>query len=190
MTNVLPVPLLLTRCRAGDPAALDEFARRYGPEIERLALVVLAEDDSAGESAADAAQETLAAALENLHRFRGESDLRTWLFAIALNVCRKKLRRRRAQARMLDALRGLLRLHAPGPGELARAAETRLDVQSALARLDDKFRLPLVLRYAHSLRTAEIAQVLGLNENTVLSRLYQGREKLRRILESEEDDGR
>ena len=184
--TILADPASLTefilRCREGEPSALDEFARRFGPEVERLARSIL----NTPEDAQDAAQEALISAVEALGKFRGDSDLRTWVFAITINACRKKIRVGQGRQRLASLLGGLLRIQSDRVPGVERVTETRLDLQSALRHMDEKHRIPMVLRYGYGLSVKEIAQVTGTGENTVLSRLFHARMKLRRILDGEE----
>lgn len=72
--------------------------------VSRLALSILVDRDDAE----DAAQETFIRAACNLDKLRGEADIKTWLYAIALNVCRKELQKRKSRQALGKALRGLL----------------------------------------------------------------------------------
>ena len=105
MTDTASLNEFVLRCREGEPSALDEFARRYGPEVERLARSIL----NSPEDAQDVAQEALISAVEALGKFRGDSDLRTWVFAITINACRKRIRACLARQRLASVLGGLLR---------------------------------------------------------------------------------
>src|SRR5688572_7577736 len=84
---------LAERDSAISPPSIDELVVQYYDTLVHLATSVLGD----ASEAQDAAQETLIAAARALPRYRGESSLKTWLYAIALNVCRKHLRRRRAR---------------------------------------------------------------------------------------------
>lgn len=160
--------------------ALDELAGQFYPDLYRLSFGILGDPAEAD----DAAQETLLAAAAALNTFRGEASLRTWLFAIAINVCRGQLRRRRA-ARMMDrALAAIQRLGAaaPGPEESTLANEQACELWTAVGRLDEKHRLPLILHYVHQMNAAEIAGLLEISEGTVYSRLHYARQRLLALL--------
>ena len=101
----LPLPQLLQSCRAGEPAAIEQLVSTYRPAVFRLALSIL--DDAA--EADEAAQDTFVAALRALGRYRGDAAFATWLYAIALNVCRGRLRQRRSRQRLLGLLQRWLR---------------------------------------------------------------------------------
>ncbi len=161
---------------------VDEFVRAYQAGVYRLAFSILEDSDEAE----DAAQEALVAAVGKLDGFRGDSSLRTWVYAIALNVCRRHLQKRRSGQRLIDVLQSWLHLRgesSPRPEEATLALEAQGDVARAVRTLDEKHRLPVILRYYHDLPVAEIAQMLGISEGTVHSRLFTARERLRVRLE-------
>lgn len=165
------VTSLLLRCRAGDPQAAEELARAYRPMLFRLALSVL--DDL--QEADDAAQEALVAALKKLDTYRGEADFKTWLFAIAVNNCRGRLRRRRSRERALKLLAGSGlegETRQPSPEELMLRGERQEALLAAVNALEVELRLPLVLRYYHNLRITEIAAILQVSARTVHNRLH------------------
>ncbi len=167
---------------AAAPVAVEEFVRAYQHGVFRLAYSVLEDADEAE----DATQEALVAAVSRLDSFRGEAALRTWVYAIALNVCRRHLQKRRSGQRLLDVLQGWFHLRGETPDrpeDTAVDREARGDVARAVRMLDEKHRLPVILRYYHDLPVAEIAQILGINEGTVHSRLFTARERLRDRLE-------
>lgn len=174
----LPLPQLLQSCRAGDPAAIEQLVGAYQPAVFRLALSVL--DDAA--EADEAAQDTFVSALRALPGYRGEAAFTTWLYAIALNVCRGRLRQRRARQRLQGLLQRLRRLQPPAapPPE---AAVVRGQAESALAAavqsLPEPQRLVVVLRYYHELRLTEIAKLLNITERTVHNRLHAAHQTLR-----------
>jgi RNA polymerase sigma-70 factor (ECF subfamily) len=167
---------LLQRSQADDPVVIEALVSQYHPFIYRLALSILDDPDEAE----DAAQEAFIAATMNLDRYRGESSLKTWLYAIALNTCRGHLRKRKARQTMRktwNAVQALIsRPPTPEESALRNEADTRL--WEAVDELGEKHRLPVILRYVHSMSVPEIAQVLGINEGTAHSRLHYARRKL------------
>jgi RNA polymerase sigma-70 factor (ECF subfamily) len=172
---------LIERCRSGDEEAVSVLVKDNQAAIYRLGLSIL--DDPA--EADEATQETFLAALRNLGSYRGGASLRTWLFAIALNVCRGRLRRRRSWRRVQAVLLGAL-VHdnqAAQPEALSAQHEQEDMVWQAVQGLGEKHRLPVILRYYHDLPVAEIASVLGVSEGTVHSRLSIARDRLRGALQ-------
>jgi RNA polymerase sigma-70 factor (ECF subfamily) len=177
----LDVDSLIERCRSGDEEAIGLLVQDNQGAIFRLALSIL--DDPA--EADEATQETFLAALRSLGSYRGAASLRTWLFAITINVCRSRLRRGRAWQRVKELfLGGAVSVsgrdeQAAHPEALAVQREAEDAVWQAVQALGEKHRLPVILRYYHDLRVAEIAGVLGISEGTVHSRLSTARDRLR-----------
>lgn len=157
------------------------FVRAHQQTVYRLALSIL--DDPA--EAEEAAQDALVAAIKALDSYRGDSAFTTWLYAITLNVCRSRLRKHRSRDRLMDTLRSIFRVAgeaAPHPEEAAIRNEADAALVRAINSLDEKHRLPVVLRYYNDLSVAEIAQLLDISEGTVHSRLFTARERLRAML--------
>ncbi|MBN1149183.1 MAG: RNA polymerase sigma factor [Anaerolineales bacterium] len=154
---------------------IEALAAAYYSYICRLACSIL---DDPGE-ADDVAQETFIAAARALQGFRKQATPKTWLTSIAVNLCRGRLRRRRARATLQAALESLHFLRTPGdPEQISIQNENHRQLWQAVDALDEKHRLPIILRYVHELTIPEIAESLGLNQGTVHSRLHYARQKL------------
>ncbi len=172
--------------RAGDALAVELFVHAHQQAVYRLALSIL--DDPA--EADEATQDSLVAAINALDSYRGESAFTTWLYAITLNVCRARLRKRGSRERLIQALHAIFRLKGETeihPEEAAIRNEADAAVLQAVNKLDEKHRLPIVLRYYNDFSIAEIANLLGISEGTVHSRLYTARERLRLMLKRSVD---
>jgi RNA polymerase sigma-70 factor (ECF subfamily) len=176
---------ILQSCREGDPLAVESFYREYQPLVYRLAVSFL--QDAA--EAEDVTQETFIIALDNLAAFRGDAALSTWLYGIALNLCRRRLRKRRGLARVVERLKNALLQPEPLPSVEAAFLTNDRDraLWHAIQALNEKHRLPVILFYYHDLPVAEIAQVLDLPKGTVVSRLHTARERLRLALADAQD---
>ena len=173
---------LLTRCRQGDSLAIEALVRTYTPQVYRLALSML--DDPA--EADEAAQDALVAALSKLDTFRGQAKFTTWLYTITLNVCRGRLRKRRAQARLTGVMQALFRSSNPTEPPLEQVAlkqEQDTALWQAINALDDRRRETVILRYYHELTLPEIGQVMGVSERTIRTWLHTAHEQMRRMLE-------
>ncbi len=170
---------LIELCRMGDSSAIENFVQTYQQDLYLLALSIL---DDAGE-AEDAAQEALLAALRALDSFRGGSSLRTWLFSITVNICRSRLQNRRRGERLRQVLAGMLRVQGKASVEEgAIEHESGQALWDAIHNMDEKHRIPIVLRYYHDLSVAEIAYLLQIPEGTVHSRLNTARKQLHEVL--------
>jgi RNA polymerase sigma-70 factor (ECF subfamily) len=158
----------------------EHLVREHYAYIRRLALTILDDGNvEAGAEADDAAQETFITAYRALAGFRGRASLKTWLTAIAVNTCRARLRKRKLRQALHATLRGLhLSERLVSPEETAAQNETHRQLWQAVDSLDEKHRLPVILRYVHQLTVPEIAESLGTNEGTVHSRLHYARRAL------------
>ena len=177
----IDIAQLIVNCRVGDRLSIEKLISYYQKSLYRLALSIL--DDPA--EADEAAQDAFVAALDALDSYRGESAFNTWLYAITLNICRDRLRRRRTWERLKQTLRAVFQLKGEDPvppEETILRNEADAALWEALQSLDEKHRLPMILRYYHDFPIAEIAQILRINEGTVHSRLYTARERLRVVL--------
>jgi RNA polymerase sigma-70 factor, ECF subfamily len=172
---------LIERCRTGDPEAIRDFIASYQEEICRLTGSILSDPFEIDE----AVQETFVAALRNLHRYRKDATLKTWLYAICVNVCRAKLRKQRADNRLYNILHTLgmqARVREKNVEEMIILRETNEAVVQAVRNLEESLRLPIILRYAHSLSIHEIAQILKISQRSVHVRLKKAHLRLRDIL--------
>ncbi len=171
-------------CRAGDAQAIEKLIQAYQREVYRLALSILDDPDEAEEGTQDA----FIAVLRSLDSFRAESSLKTWIFSITINICRTRLQRWKARGRFRHITEELFHLQSKNnhsPEKAVIQNESDLMIEYAIRGLDDKHRLPIVLRYYHDLSVAEIAEILDIPQGTVHSRLNIARERLRQVLKEE-----
>jgi len=182
---------LLAQCRAGDRVAVEQLVRDYQPQLFRLALSIL--DDGSQNGSADAqeaTQDALLAALRSLDSYRGEARLSTWLYTITLNLCRNRLRARQRRERAQVIFKRLITPieAAPSrPEDVLIQKQANSNLFDIVQSLNEKHRLPVILRYYHNCPVAEIAQILDIPEGTVHSRLNTARKKMRNHLKSEKN---
>jgi RNA polymerase sigma-70 factor, ECF subfamily len=173
---------LVERHRRGDEEAFREVYARFERLVYNLALRMAGRP----EDAEDLAQEVFLRIHRKLGGFRGASSLKTWVFRVALNCCRSRLRRRvRWAGKRVDGEGLLDRVPdtAPGPEERAldRAVGRRLT--AALYEVPVVYREAVVLRDIQGLSYEEIAEVVDVRIGTVRSRIARGRERLRAAVE-------
>jgi len=183
----------IERLKRGDAAAFETLVNERSGEIYGL-LYRLTEN---GEEARDLTQETFLRAFQSIVHFRGESDLRTWIYRIAINQARNRWRwwrrRRRdvtisidaadANGRPLGLITSLKSVNVPDPEQNAIANERERALRKALSSLRRVYREAVVLRDIEGLAYEEIATALDISVGTVKSRLARGRQELRRKLE-------
>ena len=178
--------LAVTRFLAGDVTGFEVIVRRYSGMVFGLAARLVGPFD-----AEDVVQETFLRAYRSLESFRGESSLKTWLYAIALN----RVRVRRGTLARLRGLFGggsgptpdfsLLDNAADperSPEENALLSDQRRRLRKAVLDLPEEFRAAVVLRDLEGLSYEEVASVLTVPVGTVRSRLARGRALLKEAL--------
>lgn len=181
----------IERLKRGEGAAFEDLVAARSGEIYGL-LFRLTENC---EEARDLTQETFLRAFQNIGRFRGEADLRTWIYRIAINQARNRWRWWRRRSRdatvSLDAPQGssdqpliaTLAESSANPEQKTLAHERELALRAALRKLGHAYRETVILRDIEGFTYEEIATTLGINIGTVKSRLARGRQELRKKLE-------
>ncbi len=168
----------IQQARAGDHAAFSRLVEAYQTPVYNLAYRMLGNPAEAE----DAAQETFLRAYAQLHTYRPEHKFSTWILSIASHHCVDRLRRRRFTWLSTDEepVQQILHSYADGeePGAITLEAETRAEIQAMLDRLDPMYREPLILRYWYDLSYREIAEVTGITEAAVKTRLHRARLQL------------
>jgi RNA polymerase sigma-70 factor (ECF subfamily) len=182
--------VLLDGLRSGDAGAFETLLRNHGPRLLRLARRFLINE----EDARDAMQDAMVAVYRSISSFETGSALATWLHRIVVNACLMKLRakRRRPEEDIEQYLpRFLEDGHQLTPStpwtepadSILEREELRASVREAIERLPDAYRIVLHFRDIEELSTAETAEILGINKNTVKIRLHRARQALRTLLD-------
>ena len=180
----------IEKLKAHDAAAFDTLVERYSGEIFALLYRLTENADEAN----DLTQETFLNALRSIGKFRGDSELKTWLFRIAINESRNRFRwwkrRKREQTITLDAFVGTTEIRvsetiadgglSPENEVLRRERESAL--QMAMLDLPVVFREAVILCDIEGMSYEETATALNVGVGTVKSRISRGREALRRKL--------
>ena len=174
---------LIQRCAAGDDCAFADLVSEHQRMVVQLAINLLGDRDEA----LDLSQDVFLRVFRTIHRFRGQSSLRTWIYRIAVNQARNRhrfwRRRHRADQVSIDE-------HVATHGEFLSGGETTPDrvfaqkelavrLQNALDHLPFDQRTAIVLREIDGLSYEEIAFSLGVAIGTVKSRLTRARQALR-----------
>jgi RNA polymerase sigma-70 factor (ECF subfamily) len=182
---------LIARIQAGERYAFEELVNKYHSSVYNLALRL----SNDREDARDATQDTFLKVYNNIDRFRGASQLRTWIYRITVNQVANQQRwwrrRRREKTVSLDindpdetSLSQKLPASGQTPEQRALAAEQRKMIITALEKLKFDFRVTVILRDIEGLSYEEIAETLEVSVGTVKSRIARGREELRELLKS------
>lgn len=182
---------LVDRWRSGDEAAFASLVHRHERRVFGLLMRML----GSRQEAEDVAQETFLNLHRHGHRFRREARFSTFVYRVAVNAAlnrRRSLGRRRARLENLSQRQqaGDDLPSAPrGPEDAAAGEQVRERVQEEIQRLSPALRAPLVLYDIEGLPYSEIAEVLGLAEGTVKSRIHRARQGLREALKDLMESG-
>lgn len=172
---------LIERARAGDTEAVTELYRRHERRVYNLALRTLGNPWDA----ADVAQEAFIKAFRNLDSFKGDARFSTWLHRIVVNAAYDHLRRQRPEPMDGDILEDV-----SGPGGTGAVVGSGRDgidpamdglsdpLRDALMSLSEGFRFAVVLCDLLGFPYDEAAEILGVQEGTIKSRIFRAREAL------------
>jgi RNA polymerase sigma-70 factor (ECF subfamily) len=179
---------LIRRVQAGEAEAFYELVRPYERAVFLAAVAIVKNEADAEE----VAQEAVLKAFKALRRFRQESKFSTWLIQIAINEAKMKLRKDRRhlyesieQGQQIDDGEYIPRDFADWreiPSQALERRELRDALTKALESLPEKYRTILILRDVNHLSITETAQVLGLSEANVKTRLSRARLQMRDAL--------
>jgi RNA polymerase sigma-70 factor (ECF subfamily) len=168
----------------GDVESFNQLVVRWERPIYALAYRVIGRE----EEARDVVQETFLRAFRGLANFRGQAKFSSWIYRIALNLCRDWIRRER-RAPVSQAPEGIdlaELVSEQGPAESIEDLVARHDMSRTVARameqLPEEQRTAIVLKEYHGMTFKEIADLQGCPLSTVKTRLYQGLSVLRRQL--------
>jgi RNA polymerase sigma-70 factor (ECF subfamily) len=182
--------VFIDRLRAGDAAAFETLIDRYSGDVYALLFRLTENPEEAG----DLTQDTFLRVIRSIRSFRGDSELKTWLFRIAINESRNRFRwwkrRRRDMTISLDATIGdsettladTLADRSVSPEDTALMRERECAIKAAIIDIPDVYREAIVLCDVEGMSYEETAAALGVGIGTVKSRISRGREELRRRL--------
>src|SRR3954470_16020764 len=176
---------LVARSQSGDKDSFNQLILRWERPIYALAYRVIGRE----EEARDVCQEAFLRAFRALPGFKGQAKFSSWLYRIALNLCRDWIRRQR-RAPVMQMPEGVdpgELMAERGPVESIEELVSRRQlsgvVEEAMALLPEEQRTAIILKEYHGMTFQEIADMQGCPLSTVKTRLYQGLTVLRRHLQ-------
>ena len=171
---------LVVRAQGGDSLAFDQLAERHSVRLRRVLFGITRDCDAAY----DAVQEALVRAWKNIGRFEGRAQFATWLTRIGINEAYSTVRRAPEPPLELSDQVGQ---RIPGwsvrPEQALESREFLAAVDRALGQLPLDYRTAVVLRDVEGLTTTEVAEILGIGERALKSRVHRGRLALRAKLD-------
>jgi RNA polymerase sigma-70 factor (ECF subfamily) len=183
--------LLVDRCRQGDRDSFAQLMRLHEKQIYNFTYRMLGNE----EEAEDLTQDIFVAAFKGIRRFRGEAKFSTWLYRIALNQTRNRIKylsrrdffaKQRRRARYIEESPWenpeFLADSAPTPEQWILTKSMATQVQQCLNQMAPQARQILVLRDVQGFSYEELGEMLSLNPGTVKSRLHRARATLQQCL--------
>lgn len=177
---------IMTRCFQGQSDLLDVLIERHATDLYTFCRRLCR-----GRSEADDLfQDCWLAVMRRGRQYDPQKPFRPWLFTVCLNLQRDRFRRARRWFKVLSGQQAEIQPPGRSEGDAAveavAAGEESARLDTALARLDETLRLPLLLHYLCAMPLAQIADIMRLAEGTVKSRLARGRERMRCLMEENE----
>jgi RNA polymerase sigma-70 factor, ECF subfamily len=170
---------LVEQFQSGDSSAFDVLVRRWERKVQGAIYRLV----GPGEDVRDLSQETLLKAYRGLRTFKKEARFSSWLYQIALNVCRDRMRRGRGKSYVsfdeLSETGETGNQRGPSALDLIEARDLSRQVAAAVSALPDEQREVVVLKEYQGLTFLEIAEALDVPLSTVKTRLYRGLGQLR-----------
>jgi len=162
---------LITKAQRGDRQAVADLVRDHYARVYRFCSRRVGD-----ETAKDATQDTFVTMQKSIKRFQARSTFETWLFGIANNACRNLARRKRLEPLSIENW-----MEASTDGGHAEV-EAKADLIAAMRRLSVEHREVVVMHEIEEMTYAQIAEILGVPEGTVKSRLHHAFVALRRTV--------
>lgn len=162
---------LVNACIGGDGGAYASLVRLYAHRVFAVCLGILCNV----EDAEDMVQETFIRGYDRLEQLRDKEQFGLWIRKIAQNLCVDHIRRERRR-KIVEAV----------PERSGAKTEDHYDLQKAVMKLPEEYRIPLLLYYFDGRSTESVANTLQLTNAGVLTRLSRARRELRRMLAEDE----
>ena len=186
--DTLPDAELVARARVRDEDAVRVLTRRYNQRLFRIARGIVRNDAEAE----DVVQDAYVRAFTQLDQFRGDAAFGTWLTRIAMNEAIGRVRRRHPMVDFTAGDEPALTAHilkfpdasrTPDPETTVAHDQVRAILERSIDALPDGFRLVFVARVVEGLSVDETSALLGIKPETVKTRVFRARARLRRELE-------
>ena len=181
------IQYVVHRCQQGHLDAFNTLFSHYQYQVYDLACTIM-RDDKAAEGVV---QDTFLMVFQKIDSYKGEARFDTWLTAVAVNQCRMRLRKRKIrQALSLEQLTPKRLFHLTGRdddiSEIVHQRQRRQTLWDMVDQLNDRLRLPMILRYHYGLSCGDIAFVLDRRKSTIYQQLNEGRRRLENMTQQQE----
>ncbi len=163
---------------------LEQCIQRFGTDILSFCRYLT----GSSQEAEDLYQDTFLVAMKRLPDLEGSQNVKSYLLGIAVKIWKNQKRKYAWRARIAPESELIEETvdscgSVPGPEEKLLELEEQMLVRRAVSRLTDRYRIPVLFYYTEQMSVREIAELLGLSENAVKSRLHRARRQLARMCE-------
>ena len=179
--------MLIEKSVQGDVASFEKLIIKYNRYVYNIAFRMMGNE----EDAKDMSQETLIKAFKAIGQFKMEANFSTWLYRIAINVCKDELRKRKETVLSYDAtlnndegsLKDIIQDEQANPILIYEKLELKEAIEDALNKLSEDSKTVVVLKDLMGYSYEEIGDILQIPIGTVRSRLNRSRSALKSILQ-------
>ena len=172
---------LIKKCVDGDINSFNKLIVKYEKNAFAMALRYLGDYDDAS----DVTQDALIKVYKNISKFRFDSSFTTWLYRIVINTCKDFLKKRNSKkiVSIEENQNEYLNINEKeSPEKVAEANEVKSKVHKALDKINEDYRLSIVLKDIQGFTYYEISDILEIPIGTVRSRISRGRAELKKEL--------
>jgi RNA polymerase sigma-70 factor (ECF subfamily) len=170
---------IVAQVKAGEPALFEVLMRRHNQRLFRAARAIVRDDDEAE----DVMQEAYVQAFRKLEQFEGRAKFSTWLTRIVVNEALARVRKRRPHNERESDQADIVVSPMRSPEDDVSNRELGRVLEPLVDALPEEFRCVFVLRAVEGLDVAEVAESLGLSEETVRTRFFRARRMLQLQIE-------
>lgn len=181
------IQALVSRCQQGQLDAFGDLFNLYQDRVYDIACVILRDEVEAE----DAVQDTFLSVFQKIDSYKGQSTFETWLVSVAVNHCRMRLRKKRIRQVLSLEMLTTSRLFGLGGrdedmADVIHKRQHRQNLWTMVDSLEDRLRLPLILRYRYGLACGDIAFILSRRKSTIYQYLNEGRRLLEHRVQQQE----
>ena len=169
---------LLTRIAEGDRGEFEKLYRAYYPRLFGYLFRLIRDAGAVEETLND----VMLAVWRQAGQFRGDSRVSTWIFGIAYRQAMRSVRRTKSQPLLVEPEDHLLPVDSRDAETETLESELRLTLNAALEQLTPEHRAVVELTYYYGYSYADIGRIVGCPENTVKTRMFHARRKLRSLV--------
>lgn len=172
--------ILIVKIQSGDTTAFEKLVKKYYQSIFCYCTRRCYGDVAL---AADLTQDVFLKLIENIQQFRFGGKFKNFLFTVAANTCTNYQKKKRPVLEDIDAI--AIEDNASDIFEHTLKLERAEKIQEAINKLPDIQKEAIILRFYHDFRVKDIAKITGVGQSTAQSRLKQGMDKLKAMLDKE-----